>query len=114
MTPEALYLLAGALTAAGAAAPLFAWVMNYMLKRLRKLIQIEHEPLKAQVESLQSQRKEDKHEVLETLGNILEQTKATNGRVAMHDRELREQRDYLVWLMGQAGQPLSASKGDKP
>lgn len=29
-----------------------------------------------------------------------------NGKVAEHDRELREHRDYLVWLMGQAGQPL--------
>ena len=85
-----------------------------MLRRLRTLIQIEHGPLKETVEALQSQRTQDKNEVLETLGSILEQTKETNGRVAVHDRELREQRDYLVWLMGQAGQPLSLSKGDKP
>ena len=115
MNPEALYLLAGALSAMGAGAPLFAWIMRYMLRRLRTLIQIEHEPLRQNVKALEDQRKADKDEVLETLGAILSQTKETNGKVAEHDRELRDHRDWLLWLMGQAGQPLATlNKGDKP
>ena len=46
------------------------------------------------------------HDTVERLNRI-------NGKVADHDKELREQRDYLVWLMGQAGQALNPKREEK-
>ena len=51
--------------------------------------------------------------LLDLGGHTLERLDRINGTVQAHDKELREQRDYLVWLMGQAGQALNPKREEK-